>query len=784
MDAVKRALDGLNRHMTERPRHPPITFEQFLKKLADSPTLMLRNVFQLFHDMIVYYVGTGVDEYPDDPESIHYVNYDCSRLFEKHIDRAFFADRLFANRLVNLVDSMMRGAQQNKIYVFRGPPGSGKSTFLNGLLKKFEAYANTEEGTRYEVLWRIEPEQLGVTSKNEGAGLLEQLSTLLGQDRQAAARLLDEGLVAPGTDGAIEIPCRSHDHPLLVIPKEYRQRFLDELFGGTPFRGTLFSRKEYDWVFNERACTFCSSLYSALLNRLKRPAHVHRMIYARPYTVNRRIGEGITVFTPGDPTPEESALRNPAVQAKLTAMFGGTQEVRYLFSRYAKTNNGVYALMDIKSHNTERLIELHNIISEGTHKVEDIEEDVNSLLIAVMNPEDEKNVKEFRSFSDRIAYINIPYVMDLNTEVKIYRNTFGAHIDDRFLPTVLDNFARLVISTRMNTKSEALLEWIGDPRKYSLYCDDNLQLLKMEIYRGLIPPWLTEEDRKNLTARRRRRIIGESEREGTSGISGRDSINIFSEFYSTYGKQDKLINMSMLHDFFARTKRHLLDVIPQGFLDSLVRMYNFTVLQEVKEAMYFYNEQRISRDILNYIFAVNFEPPSEESCTFTGEKLRITEDFFSTIEVKLLGAEADERQRRTFRSHVQHEYTSRTLTQEILVEDRKIDETTLYEELRDRYVKGLKEKSLDPFLGNDNFRRALKDYGTKDFNTYDKRIREEVRYLLRNLQQKFGYSEQGAREVCIYVVDNELARMFADKDNGGAKETKEKSRSGRRVRVV
>ncbi len=766
-DAVKRALDSLNREMKELARRPPLTFEQFVRMVAERPTMMLRNVFQVFHDMIVYYLGTGTDEYPDDPESIHYVNYDTSRLFELDTDRAFFADRLFANRLVNLVEGMMRGVQQNKIYVFRGPPGSGKSTFLNNLLGKFEAFTDTEEGCRYEVLWRLDPSLIGPAAKYDPSSLLEQLSGLLGHDRQAVAGLLGDSVSATPNDGVLEITCRCHDHPILVIPKEYRQRFLEDLFGGSPFKDTLFSHKEYEWVLRDRACAFCTSLYYALLSKLKKPATVHKMIYARPSIFNRRIGEGISVFTSGDPTPEESALRNPGIQARLNALFGASSELRYLYSRYAKTNNGVYALMDIKSHNTARLIELHNIISESMHKIEDIEEDVNSLLLAVMNPEDEENVKEFKSFFDRISYINIPYVLDLNTEVKIYRNTFGERIDDRFLPAVLENFARVVISTRMSTRSEALLEWIGDADKYSMYCDENLQLLKMEIYRGLIPPWLSDEDRKKLTARRRRSIIAESEKEGNSGISGRDSINIFSEFYSTYGKQDKLINMSLLRDFFTRSKRDLLEMSPAGFFDSLVRMYDFTVLQEVKEAMYYYNERRITRDILNYIFAVNFEPPTEETCTFTGEKLRITDDFFATIETKLLGAEASAEQCRNFRGHVQHEYTSRTLTQEIMVDNKSVTQTSIYADLRERYVKGLKEKALDPFLGNQNFRRAVKDFGTRDFNTYDKRIREEVRYLIRNLQQKFGYSEQGAREVCMYVIDNDLPKKFgngADED--------------------
>ena len=305
------------------------------------------------------------------------------------------------------------------------------------------------------------------------------------------------------------------------------------------------------------------------------------------------------------------------------------------------------------------------------------------------------------------------------------------------------------------------MDW--NPRKCNLYCDDNLQLLKMEIYSGVIPQWLSEEDRKKLTAKRRRRILAESDREGVSGISGRDSIRIFNEFFATYSKHDKLINMSMLCDFFTRKKRDLMQSIPSGFLDSLIRMYNYTVLQEVKESLYYYNERQISRDILNYLFAVNFEPPAVEVCAYTKDKLRITEEYLSSIENRLLGVDASSNMRREFRETVQRDYTSKALTQEIMLEQKPVIETEIYKRLHERYVQNIKEKVLDPFLDNDNFRRGIKDYNTSDFKTYDKRIRVDVKYLIRNLQRKFGYTEQGAKEMCIYVIDNDLARMFGSK---------------------
>jgi predicted Ser/Thr protein kinase len=379
-----------------------------------------------------------------------------------------------------------------------------------------------------------------------------------------------------------------------------------------------------------------------------------------------------------------------------------------------------------------------------------------------MNPEDQKNIEDFQSFSDRIEYIYIPYVMDLNTEVEIYRNIFGKHIDDSFLPRVLHNFARVIIATRLNKKSEALLEWIGDPDKYRMYCDQNLQLLKMEIYTGYIPTWLAEEDRKGLTAKRRRRIIAESEAEGEHGISGRDSIKIFNEFYSAYGKGNKLINMSQLCNFFTKSRKELSEMIPDGFLDSLLRMYDYTILQEVKESLYYYNEEQISRDIQNYLFAINFEPGSVETCTYTGEKLEISEEFFEGIEMRLLGSKVEKKERQAFREDTQKEYTSKTLTQEMMVDEKPITETKIYTAMHGRYVHNLKEKVLDPFLENENFRRAIKDYGEEDFKTYDKKIREDVSYLINNLCDNFSYAEQGAKEVCIYVIDSDLARKFAN----------------------
>ncbi len=779
MESINKAMEKLNRNMKEREQSDPIPFDSFLRILSEKPADVLRNVFQVFHDMIQHYVGSGVDEYPGDPESINYVFYDCTRLFVEDSDHPFFADRLFANRFIGHIEALKRGAQQNKIYIFDGPPGCGKSTFLNNLLKKFETYANLEEGMRYEAVWRLDRRTLGGGVEND-VPLMKQISQLLGNmgpngrpetddpmtdDTPSASgqedRLPEDFELYHLTEDFVEVPCPSHDHPILMIPKRFRRSLFDDLFDNDEFKWKLFTDKEYEWIFKDKPCTICSSLYQALLNRLKSSQEAFKMLYARPYRFNRRLGEGISVFNPGDKPMRQVFLSNPMLQRRINMLLRDSNQVKYLFSRYAKTNNGIYALMDIKSHNIERLIELHNIISEGVHKVEDIEETVNSLFMALMNPEDKKNIQDIQSFSDRIEYIKIPYVLDIKTEVEIYRNIFGRHIDGNFLPRVLHNFARVIIASRLSTRSEALLEWIGDPRKYRLYCDENLLLLKMEIYTGFIPTWLNEEDRKRFTAKRRRKIIAESENEGEKGFSGRDAIKIFNDFFSTYGREKRLISMSHLISYFTKTRKDLGESIPDGILEALQRMYDYTILQEVKESLYYYNEEQIARDIQNYLFAVNFEFGSVETCKYTGEKLEITEAFLESIENRLLGAVIFSDRRLAFRAETQKEYTSRTLTQEMLVEGKPIGKTDLFKELYERYVYNLKEKVLDPFLENENFRQAIKDYKEEDFKTYDKRIRDDVSFLINNLCNKYDYTEQGAQEVCIYVIDNNLASKFS-----------------------
>lgn len=732
------AVSFLGSEMNKKEKRVSMPFDQFLEEIRANPTLVLRNIFQIFHDMVKYYVGEGEDEYPDDPESIGFVRYDCSKLFVEGSDNPFFADRLFANRFMRGVGALKQGAQQNQIYIFEGPHGCGKSTFFNNLIKKLEEYTEREEGRSWEIFWAIDKELLQAEKKNH-----------LPQNQK------------------LEIYCPSHDHPILLIPKNYRVRFLDRLLDGGEIKEKL-TEKEYEWIFKEQACTICKSLFWSLFDKLGSLDKVLNMVHARAYKFDRRLGEGVSVFNPGDKLFRNVMMSDRQIQQELDNLWGANL-VKFVFSRLARTHNGIYCLMDIKGENKQRLLELHNVISEGVHKVGDIEERVNSLFFAVMNPEDKEVIKEEKveSFEERIRYVQIPYVLEPQAEVKIYRSIFGSEIDKYFLPRVMENFARVIISTRMEEECEALSEWIGDIKRYEKekYCDGNGLLLRMEIYSGIIPPWLSDEDRKSFRAEIRRKIISGAEKEGKKGFSGRDSIRMFRDFIDHYvcGQKEKLklVNMKCVDEFFKREidKGKRDEHIPQKFLASLLNWYDYTVLNEMKEALYFYNKERISKDILNFLFAVNYELGSKEKCGLTGEEVEVTIDFLKLIGSFISGEQLGDEAAVIYASEIQRKY-AKVVAQE-LQDGKAVTETELYGVLFDAYVRNVKEGVLKPFIENKNFREAVKSFKTRDFKTFDTRIRDHVAYMIKNLVEEFGYTEQGAKEICFYVIDNNLAEKFS-----------------------
>jgi len=730
MEDIQEILEFLTGEIEKKEKSEPLSFEDYLALARKDPEKIFRNIFQLFYDAVIYYVGEGKSEYPpDDPANAPLIEYDCSKLFEEGVENPYFIDRLFGNRFVQEIKSLITGAQQNRILAFIGSHGCGKSTFLNNLFQKLQEYINGKGA--FEIFWEIDPTQFSQEEEK------------------------------------FEIPCPSHDCPILIIPRDSRAEFLKRLLPESEIKDKIFSQKEYEWIFKQEVCTICDSLFWALHEKLGSIDKALSMLKVRPYKFNRRLGEGLVVFSPGDVTPlppKASYLTHQKIQENLDRVFGPNR-VRYVYSLLAKTNNGIYALMDIKSRNTERFKDLHNVVSEGTWKAGEIEEKINSLIVALMNPEDRVALEKDEtneSLQGRIRYVNISYILEPGVEVKVYQSIWGKEINSYFLPRVLENFARVIISSRMKADCQPFQKWIPKMREYEKYCDSSGLLLRMELYSGKFPPWLSDEDKRKLTLPLKREIILFGTQEGIEGITGRDSIQLFDNFRRLYQSNSKLITMDNVAEYF----KNKIDpeqrdkYIPRNFIGSLINWYDYGVLNEVKEALYFYNEVQISEDVLHFIWAVNCAPGDKVSCRWTKKEFKVTMEFLKEMAARITGTTYGDYGDAAVKIYVQEIQQKYTL---IVAqgEEKEITKTELYQELFNSYVKNLKDKALELYQDNRNFREAVKAYGTKKFEAFDSRLKVSVTYMIENLIEKFGYTERGAKEICLYVLDKDLARKFS-----------------------
>jgi serine protein kinase len=401
--------------------------------------------------------------------------------------------------------------------------------------------------------------------------------------------------------------CPMHEEPLHLIPKHLRSKFSEAL--GVEIEGDL--------------CPICK-------HRLK---HEYKGEYEKfmveTTTFSIRSRKGIGVVPPVDPNNQDTSILTGSVDISKMDMYPEDDpRIFSLNGAFNVGNRGMIEFIEVFKNDVEYL---HTIITATQEK--SIPSPGKGSMIyfdgIILAHSNESEWNRFKSdhtneaILDRIVKVEVPYCMELNEEVKIYKkilnkSNFKAHI----APHTIETAAKFAILTRLRPSNKVDV------------------LTKLKIYNG-------EEIVEKGTTKKIDIVELKEEAgidEGMSGISTRFIIKAIDNALSV-SEFDCINPLSIMENIIKSVKD--LDIAEDekkkylGFIQDTIRKeYNLILEKEVTKA--FINSFREQAESLfnNYIdnaeAYVNKTKLKDKS---TGEELQPDEKFMRSIEEQIVISE-------------------------------------------------------------------------------------------------------------------------------------------------
>ena len=236
-----------------------LSFADYMQIFEKNAKLECRPTFEYIRDMLNHY-GVERDgsfklfqtQHPDSPAVHGQVKVQQS-LYQNLVN---FSEEGFNNKFILLI----------------GPNGSSKSSLVSKLIKGLEEYSETESGKLFSFSWIFPLE-------NYVKGSLGLNSTVRESTHGSYAYLEDKEISAI-------MPSELKDHPLLLIPKDYRQQIIDEALKGDE---RLLNSVKKSYLYRGDLSKRNRMIYDALLKNYKgKHQEVLKHIRIERFTISKR----------------------------------------------------------------------------------------------------------------------------------------------------------------------------------------------------------------------------------------------------------------------------------------------------------------------------------------------------------------------------------------------------------------------------------------------------------------------------------------------------------------
>jgi len=710
-----------------------LSFYDYYKKFESQPHLHCRPTFKYLHDMLSSYGENELGDHKlfvkDDPDA-----------------PAVYGQGKIEKQLLQNLRNFEEEGFNNKFILLVGPNGSSKSSLVKKLMKGAEQYSETEEGALFTFSWvfpinNVVKGTLGLNQTNEG----KELSTFAHLEDKEIAAIVSSEL---------------KDHPLLLIPLDYRRKVIEDALADHPHQ--LESVKK-SYLYRGDLSKRNKMIYDALLKSYKgKHAEVLKHIRIERFNISKRYSTGAVTIEPQ--LHIDARMQQITMDKRLASLPPSLQSLN-LFSMQGEAvlaNRGVLEFSDLLKRPLDTFKYLLMTMETGSLNIGGILTELDIFFVGTSNEVHLAAFKQhpdFNSFKGRFNFIKVPYLLDYQQEEKIYTKQIeGLHDRTKFEPGAISALCKFSIMTRIrscmgkhyeNSKLTAIVTGLTPLEKCYLYSTDKelpqrLDVEKKQLLKHGIDSIKTEFENDNLY-------------EGKFGISPRDIKNIiyklsdvhdtitFVEVIEYLGKliQKKnefdFLNMSSHGDYHNPSR--FLELIKNDALDEFDN--------DLRESLGLVDDRSYEDYVRRYIENINAQIKGEKIKNVVTGKYEESDGYFVKEFENNINLKEDPDK---FRSHLISKLGAWYLDNP----GKEINYKVVFPDVVNRLQESFRneqKKAIQAIAKNIVFYEAeLADQSEKGHISLNKESREQIEKTVNNIKSKYGYSQNGAVALIKFLI--------------------------------
>ncbi|MBT7610451.1 MAG: hypothetical protein HN576_11890 [Bacteriovoracaceae bacterium] len=632
----------------------------------------------------------------------------------------------------------------NKFILLVGPNGSAKSSIVRKFMKGAEQYSRSQEGPLYSFSWIFPIDTyvkgtLGLTQDSKSEHDLHTYANL--EDKDISAILSSE----------------LKDHPILLIPRKYRQKLLINSLGDNP-RQLETIKKSY--LYKSDLSKRNRMIYDALLKNYKGShSEVLKHIRIERFTISKRYSSGAVTIEPqihvdarmqqitmdkrlASLPPSLQSLNLFSLQGEVILANRGILEYSDLLKRPLDSYKYLLMTMETSNVNLGGILTELDIFFFGTS---------NEVHLAAF-----KQHPDFNSFKGRFNFIRVPYLLNFKEEIQIYEEQIASLKGKCTIePHALEALCLFSVLTRLRSPQTKNYE---DKKLSSIVVGINPLEKALFIATKEMPEKLDSESRQ-IFLQGRETFLEEFENEnlyeGKFGISPRDVKNII---YKMTSRNEELTYIEVL-DYLSTliTKKNEFDFLnmtpqsdyhhPARFL-AIIKDYCLTKFDnELRESLGLVDDRSYGEYIQKYIENINALIKGEKvKSSFSGKFEEVDEYFLKEFE-KSINLKEDTK---TYRSHLISKLGAFSLDNPGAIINY-VDVfpeviAKLKESFRNEQKNVIKEISKNIVF----YEAEQSEDASSTPLTIEKR--KQIDLIINNLVEKHNYTSSGALSLLKYII--------------------------------